>query len=85
MARNTEITEGKHLLKPSAYAGRVVIGFPRALASGAGIDGAMFVGAMQVGNCIVIARVNNVQPEPMAAELARQFEKAVAEWEKNKP
>jgi hypothetical protein len=85
MARNTELVEGKHLLKPSAYAGRVVIGFPRALATEAGMDGSMFVGAMVVGKCLIVARVNNVQPEPMAEELARIFEKAIAEWEKEKP
>jgi len=84
MARNTEVAKGIHLIKPSAYDGRVQVQIPRALAADAGIDGSMFVGAMAIGKCVVIAQVNHVQADSMVEELAKYFEKAIAEWEKNK-
>lgn len=85
MARNTEIKPGIHLLKPSAYNGRVQINAPREVAVAAGIDGSMFVGAMVVGKCLIVAQVNHVGPEEMPQELAKIFEKAIEQWEKKKP
>jgi len=76
MARQTEIADGKHLLKPSGYAGAVRVTIPRELAAAAGIDGNMFVGAMVVGKCIVIAQVNRTIPEEFAEELDTIFDRA---------
>lgn len=84
MGRNTEITKGKHLIKPWAGGGVVRVAIPRELAAQAGIDGSMFVGAMAVGKCVVLAQVNRVNGDEFSAELAAIFTRALREWEKSK-
>lgn len=81
MARNTEITKGKHLIKPNSYGGRIVVGIPRALALQAGMDGQAFVGAMVVGKCVVLAQVDRVNGDEFATELTQIFDRAILEWE----
>jgi hypothetical protein len=83
MARDTQIAPGKHLIKPSPRnAGAVLISVPRALAVEAGIDGSMFVGAMAVGRCLVIAQVSHVEtPEEFEKELESILARALANRE----
>jgi len=82
MARNTELTAGKHLIKPTAYDGRTMVGIPKKLAAEAGITGDGFVGAMVVGNCVVLAQVSRINPEEFEAELSGIFDRAIEEWKK---
>lgn len=49
------------------------------------MDGSMFVGAMTVGKCVIITQVNYVNGDDMAAEMAKIFDRAIAEWQKKKP
>lgn len=85
MPRTTETAKGHHLIKPSAYSGRLQVQIPRLLAAAAGMDGSMFVGAMTVGKCVIITQVNYVNGDDMAAEMAKIFDRAIAEWQKKKP
>jgi hypothetical protein len=82
MARNTEIIEGKHLIKATSYDGRTMVAVPKKLAAEVGINGDGFVGAMVVGNCVVLAQVSRINPEEFEAEMNGIFDRAIEEWKK---
>lgn len=79
---NTELVNGLHLVKFQTYGETARVTIPISIARALAISNGSYYGLRQIGECIVLTKVTQLEHSETQEEFAESFERAVRAWEK---